>query len=463
MRVRDLPTLNSTRPAWQKGAVALLFVILTFGLGYLAKQPLFERILAFHLPFFALCVLTFWRAKDRDVWFWVKAGIGLRALLLFSFPNLSDDIYRFIWDGRLMLNGINPFDHLPQYYIQNGLNLKGITPDLFNRLNSPEYFTIYPPVAQYTFLLACWLFPADIAAAATIIKLILFSFEAGSLFLIVRILEKLNLPRKNALLYALNPLIIVEITGNLHFEGGMIFFFLLSVWLLLRSNIPAGRNFWLSAVAMSLAIASKLLPLLFLPFFIKRLGWRKSIGWFSAIALCLLLLFLPLLNDAFFQNFGQSLNLYFRKFEFNASLYYVARWVGYQVKGYNLIHVLGPTLAAVTFLSVLLLSFTERDISWPGFFRRCLFAICIYLTCTTTVHPWYVSLPLVLCLFTPYRFPVLWSGLVMFTYINYSYEPYFENLGVVALEYSLVWAFFGFEIIKMRTPKSDISAPAPPF
>ncbi len=75
------------------------------------------------------------------------AGLVFRLLLLFSLPNLSDDVYRFICDGRLAANGINPFSHLPAEIMQMP-PVTGITKELFGELNSPRYYKIYPTVLQ---------------------------------------------------------------------------------------------------------------------------------------------------------------------------------------------------------------------------------------------------------------------------------------------------------------------------
>jgi hypothetical protein len=407
--------------------------------------------------------------NKKTVFLFLGLGVLLRLMLVFSLPNFSDDIYRFIWDGRLILNGINPFDHLPSYYIENNLAIDGLTLDLYNQLNSPNYFTVYPPVNQFIFATAVWLFPNSILGTSIIMKSFLFLFELGSLFLIVDLLRYFKLPLKNSLLYALNPLIILEISGNLHFEGAMIFFLLLAIWLLSKHH----KTFF-SALAFSLSIASKLLPLMFLPLLIRRMGKQKSslnkkhpifnnrllqADWLSInfqkvsfyfiiVGLSLLLLFIPLINGAFVSNFGSSLNLYFQRFEFNASLYYLFRWLGFQIRGYNIIATLGPYLALLAFVSIILLTLLEKHTNWKNLFERLLFAICCYLFCTTTIHPWYLALPIVFCLFTSFRFPILWSGLIFMTYINYSYTPYFENLWVVAIEYLLVFAFLIFEIWK---------------
>lgn len=419
--------------------LGLLLAGLVYGLGYHSSQSDFVSIISFYIPFFLVYLGIFKWVKPEQVIPLLIISIFLRFILVFAFPNLSDDIYRFIWDGRLLINGWNPFDHLPSFYIEQGIQVPGITEELYHELNSPNYFTIYPPVAQAVFAFACWIFPNSIVASAILMKVFLFACEVGTIVLLVKLLRHFELPQKNVLLYALNPLIIIEITGNLHFEGAMIFFLLLAFWWLIK------QQYVFSAAAIALSIASKLLPLIFLPFLIRRLGWAKSFRYFLVVGLTLALLFVPLFSGLFLENFGSSLDLYFRKFEFNASIYYFARWIGFQIKGYNIIQIIGPILALGTFFGVLLMAFFEKDLSWIKWPGKMLFAICLYLLFTTTVHPWYVSLPIVLCLFTRFRFPILWSGLIFMTYVNYSYNPYHENLWVVGVEYVGVMGLFLWE------------------
>ncbi|MGB3547442.1 MAG: hypothetical protein WBA17_10735 [Saprospiraceae bacterium] len=361
-------------------------------------------------------------------------GLGLRILLLFAFPRLSDDIYRFVWDGRLIIQGINPFSHLPGHYLTQ--SVPGLTPELFARLNSPDYYTIYPPIAQGVFAAAAWLFPTSVAGSALVLQVFLLACEVGSLFLLLAILRRYGLPPARALLYWLNPLVIIEITGNLHFEGAMVCFTLLGIYLLLKQR-------WAGAgAALAAAVAAKLLPLLLLPFLLRRLWWRPLL-WFSiAFGGVTLLLFLPLLTTSFPANFGSSLDLYFRKFEFNASLYYLARAYGYYQIGWNQIARFGPLLAQAAAGAILLFALLEpRPARWRQLPVRWLAAFVIYLLCATTVHPWYLSLPVVLCVFTPWRFPLVWSFLIALTYTTYTTDPYRENLWLVALEYLTVLAF----------------------
>ncbi len=431
--------------------ISILF--LSYLLGYEIGQSDFTSFLFYFSPFFlAYCGIYLYVKKERDIYFFLGMGILARFILVFAFPNLSDDIYRFIWDGRLINHGINPFNYLPSFFLENGNNIKGIDQALFDLLNSPEYYTIYPPISQAIFTVATALSPDSYYGSALIMKMFMFLFECGSLYLIIQLLKHFGLPLKNVLIYALNPMVILEITGNLHFEGAMIFFLLLAIYLLIK------KRTYLSAIAFALSIASKLLPLMFLPFLIKRLGWRKSLRYFSLLGLTLVLVFSPLFNATFFYNFANSLDLYFQKFEFNASIYYILRWMGMQLKGYNLIQTFGPILALIVLALICYKAFREKNLSFQNLFLAFLFAISIYLFFATTIHPWYTSMPLVFCMFTRFRFPMLWTGMIMLTYINYSYDEYFENLWIVALEYSLVFIFLAYELSQKSAIQSKTSA-----
>jgi alpha-1,6-mannosyltransferase len=423
--------------------LATLFLCGVGWMGYVVEQDQFFRILGGYGSLFVLYFFLLRDTQTQHHWrIWLGLAFGFRVVLWFAFPGLSDDLYRFIWDGRLLAQGINPFDQLPGYYLEAGQEVQGLTAELFANLNSPEYYTIYPPVAQAVFGVACWLFPNSILGSMLVMKFFLVACEGLTLWTLPKLLSRFRLPAAHSLIYALNPLIIIEITGNLHFEGAMVAF-LVSALLLLT-----GKRDWAAAAAMALSIASKLLSLIFLPFFLRRLGWKRALTFYLITGGICLFFFAPLFNGVFFQNFGESLDLYFRKFEFNASVYYVLRWVGFQTAGYNLIAYIGPALAMVTTLGILLFAFLRPDDHWKPTLRYMLSAICLYLALTTTVHPWYLSLPIVLCAFTPFRFPIVWSALITLTYINYSYDPYHENLWVVGIEYLFTGCFFAWEGIR---------------
>ncbi|MCB0640333.1 MAG: hypothetical protein KDC44_01780, partial [Phaeodactylibacter sp.] len=273
-------------------------------LGYGVAQEDFTWIWGAYSLSFGAYVLILLLATDAEMPVWLSGAFCLRLALLFGLPTLSDDIYRFIWDGHLLQQGINPFDQLPGYYLQAGQQVAGLDQVLYDQLNSPGYFTVYPPIAQASFALAAWLSPTSWWGFSLVLKTLILLIEVGNAWLLVSLLRMFRMPIRNSLLYLLNPLIIVELTGNLHYEAVMIFFLLLAFWLLVRMKgiLPA-------ALAFAASIAAKLLPLMFLPFFIKRLGWKKAVLFFALLGVGTFLLFLPLFNEAFLGSMSSSLDL----------------------------------------------------------------------------------------------------------------------------------------------------------
>ncbi|MDX1907233.1 MAG: glycosyltransferase 87 family protein [Bacteroidia bacterium] len=358
-----------------------------------------------------------------------------RLLVVLPLPNLSDDYFRFAWDGRLWCHGVNPFLEVPRTLMQDpeAAARLGLTPALFAGLNSPDYFTIYPPVLQGLFAGAAWLAPDSLPVFVWILKGIIVMAEGLNLYLIYRILRQLELPLAGLALYALNPLVIVELTGNLHFEALMITGILLLIWCLLRGQIAA------AGAGLALGILTKLLPLMFMPLLLRRLGWGRTI-WLGIVAGGVTLLgFLAILRPETLAHLSQSIDLYFRKFEFNASFYYLVRWVGYLVKGYNIIQKAGPWLAFTTVCLILLYMLLERKPGVRTLPAALMWCLLIYFSMASIVHPWYITTLVALCGMTTYRFPVLWSVLLPLTYLTYQTTAYTENLWITGGCYILLW------------------------
>lgn len=418
--------------------------VLVAGVAWLAfygEQRNFPAIAGGYLLAFLGYAWVLAGSARYELRWWLGLAILLRIGLVFCFPLLSDDLYRFIWDGRLLAAGINPFAELPGFYLDPAYAEYGLDAALFQKLNSPEYYTIYPPVAQAVFWLAAKFAPDSWYGSMLVIKCFLLACELLSLRLILFLLDYWRLPRERILLYALNPLILVEIMGNLHFEGAMILFLLLALAAFSLEWVRA------AAVALALSVAAKLLPLMFTPYLLRRYRWpqlwRFSL-WFGVV---LLLLFLPLLSGAFAQNLGSSLDLYFRQFEFNASLYYLARWYGFQWMGWNLIDFYGPLLAGLAAFLIFFTALTESGPTWRTLPLRMMWAMIFFLFCTTTVHPWYLSMPLALSVFTRYRFVAFWTVLIPLTYIHYWAGAFAENYWVITLEYLAVAAVLFWELV----------------
>ncbi|MEY3052280.1 MAG: hypothetical protein RLY31_2065 [Bacteroidota bacterium] len=391
-------------------------------------------------------------------WFWM--AVLMRLVLLFSIPSLSNDAYRFVWDGRLVDAGISPYAALPSHYLQPGQSVPGLDATLFAAFGSKDTYSCYPPLAQAQFWFGSHFSQGNLRVAMLLMKSWLFMFEVGNLLLLASLLQRFGLSGSRLLLYALHPMILLEGMGNLHFEVAMIFFVLLSVWLLDTAMRTSGfhRSWWLftAGAAFALAVAAKLLPLLLLPFCWSYLPSSGRKLFYTSVGICTAVCFWPMFSgvgaSGSFAGFFNSLGLYFRQLEFNGSVYYLFRWVGYQLHGYNRIAVIGPVLG--TAAALLLTAMAVRNairrrskglISGPDLFRYWLYAYSIYLLSATTVHPWYLSLVVAFSVFTRWKYGLVWSALVVMTYVNYWYVPYREDLRVVAAEYILVAAAWGMD------------------
>lgn len=395
---------------------------------YQTKRENFQQVLALYSCLFGSYFFLNKYFSTTHFKHLLIAGFVFRMLLILSVPNLSDDVYRFIWDGRLAANGINPFSHLPAEIIQMPL-VTGITKDLYHLLNSRGYYTIYPPVLQGIFWLAAKVFPVNVIASIVFLKTIIITVEFGTVFILMKLLQKLSLPKQLSLLYILNPLVITELTGNVHFEGIMIFF-VLSAFLLFLNN-----SWKLSAVFIGLGIATKLIPVLFIPLFIQKLGWRKGLifGFISAVVSLVLFAWMFDLNTL--QHLVKSVDLFFQKFEFNASIYYLVRWIGRWITGYNIIASAGPFLSLTAILIILFISFFNNKKTPQQFFIKALYIVTTWFLFSTTVHPWYICLPVALAVFTNYRYALLWSYTAILSYAAYSSNPVHENLLLVGIGY----------------------------
>ncbi len=392
-------------------------------------------------------------------------GLLMRLGLVFVFPFWSDDIYRFIWDGRLLLAGMDPFAYLPVHFFDGtytGQLPKGIDQALLDQLNSPNYFTIYPAVCQFVFWLGNVCFPQDIVGAARVMKGCIFLFECGSLFLLWRLCERFHISSKTVLLYALNPLVILELCGNLHFEAAMIFFTLLAIYCFgkatrfadpkkIEAFFPDPPIHWgwltASAVALGMAVNSKLLPLIILPFLLRQIGLARTFFFGSVVGIVGVLGFASILEWRTALHLMDSVDLYFSNFEFNASVYYLIRGIGYGITGYNIIAFAGSALAVLTLIAIFTLALKDKVFSmsaesWTHFAQ---WAWLIFLLLATTVHPWYACVLVAFAVLTGYRFAIVWSALLILSYHVYQDSSYTENLWWVALSYALFFVVLFFE------------------
>jgi len=215
--------------------------------------------------FYLVAVWLIWRARtSRSTLVLTLIFATLfRLSILFAPPYLSDDIYRYIWDGRVQAAGINPYRYIPADEALKNLRDEEIYPKM-NRRDSAH--TIYAPVAEVIFFLT-----TRVSESVTWMKTTMVLFEALGIWAIAQLLASFGLPRQRILIYAWHPLTVWEFAGSGHLDAIIIAF--LGLALLARRRHAETAT----GVALASATLVKFFPGVLLPPLYKRWNWKMPL------------------------------------------------------------------------------------------------------------------------------------------------------------------------------------------
>ncbi|WP_343488014.1 mannosyltransferase [Allomuricauda sp. d1] len=406
----------------------------------------FPKLLALFVAlfFFLIKLIQFekWNFK-----FLLVAGILFRLVFLIAEPNLSQDFYRFIWDGEFINQGINPYLYTPNEVVENSLFYIRNSKILHEGMGelSARHYSNYPPINQFIFTISSFLGFGSVLGSIVWMRLIIIAADIGIVYFGRKLLRHLNQSPHLIFWYFLNPLVIIELTGNLHFEGVMLFFFIWSMYLISR-----GKHLW-AAPVYAASILMKLVPVLFLPLLLPFLGFKKSVVFYFLLVMSCLVFLAPFYSTAFLDNYSQTVGLWFSNFEFNAGFYNLVKTIAvghYDEKPWEVVKDYGDLVPLFTLFLALLLMVFRSNKTMQSLFTSMLLLLTGYYFLSSTVHPWYIVFLLGLSLFTHYRFTILWSATVVLSYFAYSQPDFKESLRLLAIEYLLVFGYFGYEILK---------------
>ena len=165
----------------------------------------------------------------------------------------------------------------------------------------------------------------------------------------------------------------------------------------------------------------------------------------------LFLLFFPFFYEIGLDNYFATIRLWFKNFEFNGSFYYLIRWIGFQIKGYNIIRQWGEISPYLVLLMMGAFSLWHKKKNPKQVFTAMLLLLSCYYFMASIVHPWYVIPVLFLSLFTQFSYAIFWSAAVFLSYTSYGHPSFEENYLLLFLEYALVFGILIFEL-KTRRP-----------
>ena len=428
-------------------ALAFLTVALYYTFAYHLERTDFIKLLSLFAALFFICfkIVQFekWNFK-----FLLVIGILFRLVFLIAEPNLSQDFYRFIWDGDLVKNFMNPYLNVPNTLINQSNLVIANAQELYNGMGSlsARHYSNYPPLNQLIFALASVFGGKSVLGAIIVMRGSIILADIGILYFGRKLLKNINQSPHLIFWYFLNPLIIIELTGNLHFEGVMLFFFVWSLYLL---SVHKWKR---AAVIYAFSISVKLVPLLFLPLFLKHFKFKKAILFYTIVGATSLVLFAPFYSPEFITNYSKTIGLWFSNFEFNAGVYNGIKQIAIQfdAKPWELIKTYGKITPILTIVVVLLFTFLRKNEKLSVLLTSMLWVLTLYYLMSATVHPWYIIFLVVLTAFTKYRLAFIWSAAIVLSYYAYSLADFKENLWLLAIEYIIVFTFLIYELIVYR-------------
>ena len=198
--------------------------------------------------------------------YWIIGVAALvRVIAIFGEPIHENDFYRYLWDGKVALSGVNPFQFSPGEAadLQQFEQLIAENPEFHSRIGHPDIPTIYPPAAQLVFLGSVSVFGWSVIG----LKAIFVIFDLASVGLLLSLLSKFRKNPAWVILYAWNPLVIKEIANSGHYDAVPVFFCLLAFWLVVSTHGSLLLRAALIGIVLALGTLAKYFAVVFLPLF----------------------------------------------------------------------------------------------------------------------------------------------------------------------------------------------------
>ena len=173
--------------------IIAFFAIALFAGQYFIDRKDFNYLLGWQLVLHIIFIAFYFGRKQITLQQLFFAAIILRIGSAFIMPSLSDDVYRFIWDGQLIVHGQNPLLSTPDNYLSALDNVDpnyGYLKQLHSSINHPQFYTCYPPLMQGVFTIAAFLGGGSIFISIVLIKLIVAVADCVAVYFIAKILKR---------------------------------------------------------------------------------------------------------------------------------------------------------------------------------------------------------------------------------------------------------------------------------
>jgi hypothetical protein len=386
--------------------------------------------------------------------FIIALGLILRVLMIFTPPAISVDYFRYLWDGAVLAKGTNPYLYSPSEIIstlkipENLVNLANQPRSTVSKIIFPNLRTPYPLVSQLIFALSYLLHPWSLL----IWKLILLLFDLTSLGLLLRLLNKLDLPANRVSIYWLNPILLKEVFNSGHMDVIILPFILAGILLFMN------ENYYLAITLLGLSVGVKIWPIILLPIFLSHLPSKRK-AFFSLlifIVLCFLI-FYPMYTSRIDRSLG--IIAYASNWQYNDSIFQLILAVSNSLlRVFNISQIYGRLLAgiltALIFIrwSQYVLSLKSKDSML--LIRKCALIISGFLLLIPSFFPWYYVWVIPFLVFLPIKSMVLLNSLLPLYYLQFYFlgqnQLYLFDQFIIWIQFLPVWVLVAYEWLRAR-------------
>ena len=485
--------------------LGLLSLILYLGLTVLSKdfnwgegyseRPILEYLAIYFSIFslYTLACLSVFKSNWTQKTFWVLIAFGLlfRFAVLPSQQIQEDDVYRYLWDGKVFAHGINPFKFAPEeinqyqsikvqnpaYFrshygktdqnelaVLNGLKWESdVALRYIERINHPDVPTIYPPLAQYVFRFSQQINPDSLFT----LRIMFLAFDLMGMVFIILTLRALNLNQNFSLIYFWSPLMIKETYNSTHLDIIGISCLCASVYFLIRKRM-VGSIFFLA-----LSVLGKFYSAVLLPFYLQR-SWflaQENRQRGAATLVLHLILFCTVITVFYlpFIDIGGSvfegLKTYSTHWQSNDSLFAILLYVlknilklgmATEIPIFGSSMIFAKSIMALVILGTVayLIAKQGPDANSPEMWIRNIFIVIVLVFLVSPVqNPWYLcwTVPF-LCIFHS-RSLISLTGLIGLYYLDFyfDYQDITQYSVLVAwLEYTPFYIYLLWELTRPK-------------
>jgi hypothetical protein len=308
-------------------------------------------------------------------------SILFRSFMVVSDVSLSTDILRYLWDGVLLNNGVDPYEYIP---LSSELD-RFKDAEFYQNYDHKSEFTPYPPFSQLFFTISYFIFNANITGMKSLLSVFDILNGALIILLILKIRGDTFQAFQGALIYLWNPLVIIEFSHSGHIDALAIFLTLLSLYFL--SNLSVIN----SSVLILLSALTKWFSLLFIPLYLRYL-FRKSIGYFGlaivSISITFSILAIPFYLSSRF-NFIMGTIYFIENWRFESFLSRLIT-ISLQLDTPGELYIAKITSYIIFLGSYFFILYKSKLHKVSNVIKYSILALLIFYLVTPAIFPWYI-------------------------------------------------------------------------